>query len=298
MYIAEAYPYYRGRNHAYKNFYPVNPWYDVANNDFVFGQFIWAGADYLGESSGWPSTGWATGLFDDCMFEKPSAAFHRSVWNDKPMVRIAVADQSLDIDPGKPHWSWPFLAEHWNFPQYAGHVIEVHTTTNCESVELRLNNQSLGRRNTADYSNNTIVWYVPYKTGKIEAKGYNGNKEAATFELETTGKAARIVLKADRNHIAADGQDLSHITVQLVDEKGLPVPNDDKIITVEITGNGKLLGVDNGDLRRNGTYSGNKIRTYIGKALIIVQSKRYKSEMNIKVSSVGLPDAFASILCE
>jgi beta-galactosidase len=101
------------------------------------------------------------------------------------MVRIAVADQSLDIDPGKDHWSWPHLAEHWNFPQYQGHIIEVQTITNCDIVELRVNNTTMGNRRTSDYSNNTIVWHVPYRDGKIEAIGYNNGKEAARFETDT-----------------------------------------------------------------------------------------------------------------
>ncbi len=289
MYISEAYPYYRGRNGTYKDFNPINPWYDVANNDFVFGQFLWAGIDYLGESTAWPSTGWATGLFDVCMFEKPSAAFHRSVWNAEPMVRIAVEDQALDIDPGKPHWSWPFLAAHWNFSEYVGHVIQVHTTSNCENVELWLNDKSFGRRNTSDYSNNTIVWNVPYQEGTIEAKGYINGKEVAEYELTTSGKAAKLILSSDRDQLAADGQDLAHLTIKLVDEQGNQVQDSDQVITVEVLGNGKLLGLDNGDLRRIESYKGNRIKTYFGKALAIVQSDRQQGEIKISVTCNVLP---------
>ncbi len=289
MYISEAYPYFRGKGKEYYAYYPVNPWYDVANNDYVFGQFIWAGVDYLGESTGWPSTGWVTSPFDVCMFEKPSAAFHRSVWNDEPMVRIAVADQSLDIDPGKPHWSWPFLADHWSFPQYEGHVIQVQTTTNCDSVELFLNDKSLGIRRTADYPNNTISWYVEYKAGKIEAKGYKGGRETADYELKTAGAPAQIVLSADCTEIAADGQDLSHITIKLADDQGVVVPNADQEIMVEVVGSGRLKGLDNGDLRRN-SFSGNSVPTYFGKALLTVQSDRSGGDIKVIVKSKGIPD--------
>lgn len=289
MYISEAYPYFRGKDKEYKAFHPVNPWYDVADNDFVFGQFIWAGVDYLGESSGWPSTGWPTCPFDVCMFEKPSAAFHRSVWNDEPMVRIAVADQSLDIDPGKPHWSWPFLADHWNFPQYEGHLIQVQTTTNCDSVELVLNDESLGIKNTFDFPNNTINWHVPYKKGRIVAKGYQAGREVTNYELKTAGEPAQIVLSADRTQIAADGQDLSHIAIKLADDQGVVVQNADQEITVEVVGNGRLLGLDNGDLRRN-SFAGNSIPTYFGKALLTVQSDRSEGSIKVIVKSKGFPD--------
>jgi len=295
MFIAEAFPFYTGRPNSIRDYNPENPWYVVENNDFVFGQFLWAGVDYLGESSGWPSTGWPTCPFDVCMFEKPRAAFHRSVWNKNPMVRIAVADQSLDIDPGKDHWSWPHLAEHWNFPQYKGHIIEVQTITNCDSVELWVNNLTMGRRRTADYSNNTIVWHVPYREGSIRARGYNNGREAAQFELNTANKPARIELLADRKKISADGMDLSHITIQIVDEKGVVVPVADQVITVEITGNGKLIGLDNGDLRKEGTFSGNNIKTYFGKALATIQSSRSKGEILVRIKTGKLPESTLTI---
>lgn len=291
MFVAEAFPYYTGRHNSIRDYNPINPWYAVANNNFVFGQFIWAGVDYLGESSGWPSTGWPTCPFDVCMFEKPRAAFHRSVWNSTPMVRIAVVDQSLDIDPGKDHWSWPNLADHWTFPQYKGHIIEVETTTNCEVIELWVNEKSMGRRNTGDYVNNTIVWHVPYNEGRIWAKAYNAGKEVAQFELKTAGNAASILLKADREIIAADGQDLAHITIQLLDEKGVVVPNADVPVELEVVGNGILKGLDNGDLRISGTFAGNKIKTYFGIALATVQSLRSSGEITVRVKAAGLPES-------
>lgn len=296
MYISEAYPYYRGSVKAYKDYFPQNPWYDVANNDFVFGQFIWAGIDYLGESSGFPSTGWPTGLFDECMFEKPRAAFHRSVWNNQPMVKIAVADQSLNIDPGKDHWSWPNLIDHWNFPQYEGHIIEVQTITNCDSVGIWVNEKSMGKRRTSDYTNNTIVWHVPYKKGKIEAKGYNLGKEVAHFELKTAEEPFQIKLMADSEIIKADGQDLVHIAIQVLDKNGVVVPNSDRKISIEVSGAGRLIGLDNGDLRRKESFPGNTIETYFGNALATIQSNRSQGKIVLKVTSEGLTDSYLSII--
>ncbi len=290
MFGSEVFPYFRGRKENIRGYFPINPWYDI-QKEFIFGQFIWAGVDYLGESSGWPSKGWATSPFNTCMFEKPFAAFFRAVWSDTPSVNIAVIDQSLDIDPGKDHWSWPFMASHWNFPQYANHIIQIQTMTNCEGVELFINNQSMGRRNTADYPNNTITWYVPYKAGKIEAKGYNKELEAATCTMQTAGKPQNIQLSADRNRLTCDGQDLSHITVSIVDDKGVVVPDDDRMLTVEVVGEGRLLGVDNGDLRNHQAYTGNTLSTYWGKMLIVAQSSRTAGDMKVKVKSAGLPDA-------
>ena len=297
--ITEAFPYYSSTDIArFRTYTPVNPWYIVAGNDFVQGQFIWTGPDYLGESTSWPSKGWPAGLFDICMFEKPRAAFHRAVWNEKPVVTIAVADQSLNIDPGKDFWQWPNLAAHWNFPQYSdGRMVEVRTTTNCENVELLFNGTSMGRRKTSDFANNTIIWYIPYKAGILEAKGFNDNREAASYKLVTSSGADHITASADRNEINADGQDLSHILIQVLDKNGNPEQTDDRKITVTVEGEGRFLGIDNGDLRREGSFTGNQLPTYFGKALAIVQSTRKAGNMNVKIEMEGARESvFVNIL--
>jgi beta-galactosidase len=299
MFGAEVFPFYRGRAGSVRDYAPTNPWNDGESRNYIFGQFIWAGVDYLGESSGWPSKGWPTCPFDECMFEKPRGAYHRSVWNAEPMVRIAVADQSLPVDPGKDHWSWPHLADHWTFPQYRGHIIQVQTITNCDSVELWVNNLSMGRRQRADYTNNTIVWYVPYRAGKIRAVGYNSSSgEAARYELNTAGRPSRIALSPDRSAIRADGQDLSHITVTLLDDKGVTVPNNDLSITFEVSGAGRLIGLDNGDLRSSEPYKSNRRTTYFGKALAIVQSERSAGDIIVTATSPGLAEGRLVIRAE
>ncbi len=289
--ITEALPYFRGAEAArIRTYTPLNPWYVVAENDFVAGQFLWVGADYLGEAS-WPSKGWPSGLFDLCMFEKPRAAFHRAVWNSKPIVTIAVADQSLNIDPPRDLWQWPNLAAHWKFPQYSdGRMVEVRTTTNCENVELYFNGSSMGRRKTADYTNNTIIWYVPYRAGTLEARGFTGDKEEAYFKIMTSEGTDQIKADPDRKEIKADGQDLSHIAIQLYDKNEIPVQTDDRKITVTVEGEGKFLGIDNGETRREGSFAGNQLPTYFGRALVIVQSTRKAGTMRVRIDTEGLAD--------
>lgn len=292
IYGSEVYPYYSSNQLTQWSFLEKNPWYDYANNDYVFGYFIWTAVDYLGESNGWPSKGWPTSPFDICMFEKSSAAFLKAVLNeDKPMVSIAVADASLNMDPGRDLWSSPFMTSHWTFPQYEKHVLEIQTITNCEEVELYVNNDLIDRRKTADYSNNTIKWRAPYHKGKILAKGFNNGHEVATFELKTSGSPSRIELTADKQTINADGQDLSHVTVHLLDENGVLVPNDDREITVTVEGAGRLVALDNGDLRDSGIQKRPNKPTYFGKALAVIQSLRDEGLITIKVKAEGIPES-------
>ena len=256
------------------------------------GGFIWSGVDYLGEA-GWPSKGWPNGLFDICMFEKPRAAYHRAMWNPEPMVRIAVVDPSLNIDHGRDLWQWPKMAAHWNFPQsYRGMVMEIRTTTNCESIELYLDDKLMGKQETANFTNNTIVWYLPYNPGKLEAKGYNGDKEVAHYQLVTSKNAANAIINADRTKIKADGQDLSHITINLIDSDGNPVQTDDRKVTVKIEGDGKFLGIDNGDLRRQKSFASNELNTYFGKALVVVQSTRKAGKMKVYMTVEGIEENY------
>ena len=293
FYLGEKLPYYSGEEGNIRSYDTNNPWNITAARDWIIGGFIWSGVDYLGEAS-WPGKGWPNGLFDITMFEKPRAAFHRAMWNDEPIVRIAVRDNALDIEPGRDLWQWPRIAAHWNFPQYNGLIMEVLTTTNCETVELYQNNRLMGRKKTADFPNHTIVWNVPYSRGTLAAKGYNGDEEVAQYTLKTSGEANRLSLTVDRATIKADGQDLAHIAIQLEDAEGNTVQTDDRILTVTVEGDGRFLGIDNGDLRREESFAGNQLKTYFGRALVIVQSNRKPGNIKVTVRMEGTDDLFST----
>ena len=298
-YISEMLPYYSGEEGNFRSYSTDNPWNTIAANDFIAGAFIWSGVDYLGES-GFPSKGWPNGLFDITMHEKPRAAFHRAMWNPKPMVRIAVKDNALNIEPGRDLWQWPRIASHWNFPQYIGLILEVLTTANCETVELYFNdgrnNKLMGRKNTADYPNNTIVWNVPYSRGTLTAVAFNGEKEAARYEIKTTQGTHHLILTPDRATINADGQDISHIAVHLADIEGNVVQTDDRMITVTFEGEGRLRGIDSGDLRRETPFGGNQVKSYFGRALIVVQSNRQPGQMKINVTMEGSGEVYSTVI--
>jgi beta-galactosidase len=288
MLVTEELPYYCGAEGNIRAYSTVNPWNYVAANDFIAGGFIWSGVDYLGEAV-LPSKGWPNGLFDICMGEKPRAAYHRAVWSpERPMVRIAAYDPSLDIDHGRDLWQWPNIAAHWNFPRsYMGMVFQVQTITNCESVELVQNGKVMGRHFTRDYPNNTIVWNIPYLPGKLEARGYNGEEQVAYYSIETTGEVSTFALLPDFTEIKADGQDMSHIWVELHDKEGRLVQTDDRNVKVTVTGAGRLLAVDSGELRRKHTFWQNPVKTSWGKAIIMVQSSRTPGSIEVKVEVDG-----------
>ena len=287
-YVAEAFPYYRSIDpKSVRSYDPVNPWNYVMENDFILGSFIWAGVDYIGESMGWPSKGWPCSPFDICMFERPAATCHRTVWNNEPVLKLAVTDPSLDIDAGKDHWQYPMMADHWNFPYMDARILEIRAMTNCDSVRLFAphggGQVDYGIRLTKDYPNNTIMWYQPFRAGTIVAVGYKNGAEVCRDSLVTSKKTSYLTLIPDRTTLNTDGQDLSHITVKLYDEDGNHVQTDNRKLKVTVEGEGKFLGIDNGDMRREGSFAGNELSTYFGKALIIVQSAKKAGTITVKV---------------
>lgn len=288
--VTEELPYYCGEEGNIRAYSTINPWNYIKDNDFVAGGFIWSGPDYLGEASS-NSYGWPNGLFDINMLEKPRAAYHRAMWNPTPMVHIAVPCTEADIDMGRDLWQWPRIVSHWNLPDsYLGMVIPVQTVTNCEKVELICNGRSMGIRETKDFVNNTIIWNVSYTLGSIEARGYNGDELVATYQLKTAGDPVAAQVLPDRTMLKADGQDLSHILVQLVDADGVPVCHQEKNISVSVEGDIRLIGIDNGDMRNQNkdTYRVNPSISYFGHAMIYVQSLPKSGAGRVKVSVEGI----------
>jgi beta-galactosidase len=271
-----------------------NPWHVIAKHDYIAGGFIWAGVDYLGNAE-WPGKGFPNGLFDVCMHEKSRSAYHRSVWSGKPVVSIEAVNNTLDIFQGQGIWQSVKTAAHWTFPARQYHVLPLRTVTNCEKVELyhgpsKSNLTKMGEAQLADFINNTIPWHLKWEGDKnvIEARGFIGGKLVATHTIAKTGSASTVRLMPDRVMLKSDGQDISFITVELLDESGFVAQTDDREITVTVTGEGKLIGIDNGNLLRDVSFSSNKLKSYLGKALILVSSTRESGDIRVAVNVNGV----------
>lgn len=287
---SEAKPFFLGGEDEDIGFITENPWFGVADNDFVAGQFVWSGIDYLGEAREWPSKGWATGLVDTCGVPKPEAGFHESVWSDDPRVQIAAFDPERDRPAGRPNWSWPALSEHWTFPGREGSRSFVHlvTFTNCETVELSLNGEWLGEQDLADNPDGMVEWYVPYEPGTLEAVATEGGEVVTTHELETAGEPATVDLAVDREAVDADGRDLAYVKATVRDGNGVRVPRADHEVRFGATGAGGIVGVDNGNLDSNESWVGTTRSAYHGRCFAVVQADREGGEVEITATADGL----------
>lgn len=241
----------------------------IKNAPWVAGQFVWTGFDYIGEPSpfSWPSVSSYFGMVDLCGFPKDRYYLYQSQWTDKPMVHIL------------PHWNWQ---------SFEGREIPVWCYSNCESVELFLNGKSLGEKRLSDSGDLHLVWNVPYSPGTLKAVAKNNGKIVCTDEVQTAGTPAKIRLTPDRTEIAANGDDLSYIKVEIVDNEGHVCPNADNLVKFKIEGNGIIAGVGNGNPISHEYFKASERKAFHGMALVIIQSKDASGEINLTTTSEGL----------
>jgi beta-galactosidase len=238
--------------------------------DYVAGLFLWTGFDYIGEPSpyAWPSKSSYFGIIDTCGFPKDVYYLYQSLWSDRPVVHLM------------PHWNWDHRE---------GEPIPVWCFTNCETVELELNGRSLGVRKLSDGPHLHLEWIVPYEPGELMATGYTGGKAVSVYSVYTAGEPAALCLISDKECLTSHGQDLAYITVQVVDAQGHLVPNARQLVELQVEGEGKLTGVDNGHPANEDSYRGNRIHTHNGLALAVVQSTQQAGEITIVAVVDGLP---------
>ncbi len=265
-------------------------WLAVRDNDYVAGQFLWTGIDYLGEARRWPNRANGAGLLDMCGYKKPIGWFRQSLWSDKPMVYVCVSGRSGWRRRGM------FGAEQWNWSE--GARVTVSCCTNCDEVSLLLNGESLETQRSSEARDGVLTWEVPFKPGVLKAVGRNDGRNACEFVLRTAGPATRIALSPDATRLSADGKDVCHIEFAVVDEQGVRVPDADSEITFDVDGPGQIIGIENGDLNSLEDPKDNVHKAYQGRGLAILQASREPGMVQVTARAQGLTDAKIEIQTE
>jgi hypothetical protein len=270
----------------------LDAWNIVADNEYVLGQFLWTGFEYLGEAGQFPSRHSTSGIIDLAGNRKPEFYFRQSLWSDKPMVFIGTTDRVTDNGPVN-LWAHKRVDPVWNWKP--GQPISVNVFSNCEEVELFLNNKSLGIKKMADFKNRTITWVVPFQSGDLRAVARTSGKELASYQLKTTGTPTRIIAKSDVNMLKGDKQGLCNIFVTVCDEAGNTVYSAENEIMCDVSGPVKILGMEDSNPRNIEDYKDNKQKAYHGKILIYVQSLDKPGKAEIKLSSPELKGAVVEL---
>ena len=243
----------------------------VKNNDFISGQYVWTGFDYIGEPTpyGWPARSSYFGIVDLAGFPKDIYYMYQSEWRtDKTVLHLF------------PHWNWT-----------PGQEVDVWAYyNNADEVELFVNGQSQGVRSKGkdDFH---VMWRVTFEPGTIKAVSRKDGKMVAEREIKTAGEPAQIRLTPDRYTIQADGRDLSFVTVEIVDKEGNLCPNAENDVTFAVEGSGFIAGVDNGSPISMEKFKDNHRKAFYGKCLVVVQNNGEPGGIKLTATAEGLEGA-------
>jgi beta-galactosidase len=268
-----------------ENSMSLEAWNAVADNDYVSGQFLWTGFEYLGEAGQYPSRHSTSGIIDLAGNRKPEFYFRQSLWSDKPMVFLGTTDR-LTSSGSSNLWAHKRVDPVWNWKE--GQTISVNAFTNCSEVELYLNGTSLGSREMSDFQNRTISWDVPYSPGLLKAVARNNGKDAAVYEIKTTGDPVAIDAICDFRVLKPDRQDLARVYLTVIDKDGNTVYTSDNEITCTVSGPARILGMEDANPRNIEDYKDNKQHAFHGKLLVYLQSLDKPGRVKISLSSPGL----------
>lgn len=236
----------------------------VQENDFISGQYIWTGFDYIGEPTpyGWPARSSYFGIVDLAGFPKDIYYMYQSQWTDQNVLHLF------------PHWNWE-----------EGQEIDLWVYyNNADEVELFVNGKSQGVRSMpADKYH--VAWRVKYEPGSIKAVSRKNGEIVLEKEIHTAGEPAQIRLTADRTELQADGTDLSFVTVEILDKDGNLCPNADNLVNFEVEGAAFIAGVDNGSPISHESFKAPCRKAFYGKCLVVLQNNGEKGQISLKAVS-------------
>lgn len=255
----------------------IDAWYAARDRDFIFGQFIWTGTDYLGESGSWPARGFYTGLLDFGSFPKPRGHFRASLWCENPVAYIGTY-----LKPRRDYLSvdaW----DTWNYDD--GETIRVVCYTNQPQARLLLNDKEVGAMKPYDPKSGIIHWDIPYAPGKltVEACDNNGNVTAG-YDIVTSGRPFALKASADKPTLNRD-KATAHVFVDILDDDGNIVTLGDNEITCTIQGPARLLGLEGCNNSDMSDYTDNRHRAYRGRLLAYIQTTGEPGEITVNFTS-------------
>ena len=298
MWQTESYP-----RDAFKNWAVVNDF------PYVVGDIVWTGLDYLGESAigryyyegEKPGEHWFDGGFpewhgaycgdvDITGWRKPISHYREMLWNkDTPLYMAVKEPNGYYGDIKTTMWSvWPTW-ESWTWPGWEGKPIEVEVYTKAPEVKLYLNDQLIDTKQVSRETEFKAVFTVPYKAGTLRAEA-----DGKSVTLKTAGEPARLRLTPDRTVMAADGQSLTFVTVEVIDKNGWVCPNTPIDCEAIVKGQGQLLAFASADLKDTEPYTSPHVKTWKGRALLVVRSTQQKGSVSVSIKS-SLPTANLSL---
>ena len=263
-------------------------WKAVRDKQFIFGQFIWTGTDYLGESGKWPSRGLHTGLLDFASLPKPRGHFRASLWCEHPVCYIGT--YPLRNNGGNSQRRNQLSADApdaWNYRP--GQTVRVVCYTNAPQARLLLNGTVVGEMKPFDDHSGIIHWDTEYAPGELLAEACdNEGKVIATYSIHTAAEASLIKASADCKTLASGSKRVVHVMVEITDSQNHTVRDARNLVTCSIEGPAKLLGLENSDNADMSNRHGNEQKAYLGRMLAYVETTGEAGDVSVSFSSEGL----------
>jgi len=248
---------------------PWDSWVPVIDNPYIAGEFIWTGFDYRGEPNpfSWPAVTSQVGAMDLCGFPKLVYHYWEMVWHHRPSV---------------------YVFPDWNYRKGdVGKDVRVRVLSNTGEVELLLNGKSLGTKQVP--RENFVDWKVAYAPGTLTALGRNAGGEVARYSIKTTGAPMALRMVPEVEHLAADGEQVMPIRVEVVDVQGRVVPDAENLIRFSVSGAGSLVGVGNGDPASHENNTANQRSAFHGIAMVLVRASDRPGTITVQAQAEGLP---------
>ncbi len=266
-------------------------WNAVDSNQYISGQFLWTGIDYLGEAGRWPQRSNGAGIIDLAGFKKPEYYYRQSLWAAKPMVYLGVKEITKREDNGI--WSHRNVQSIWNWPENS--KLRVECFTNCKEAELFLNGKSLGKVLRDTSKGQIPAWNVDYQVGELSVKGYNDGKLISTYGIKTFGTAAKIKANPDRTIFPKSKKGICQIELQIADENGNPVYTAENDISANLSGDAKLLGLESGSTTSHESYQANHRQALNGKLIAYIQTNGKPGNITVSFNAKNLKPASVTL---
>lgn len=268
-------------------------WVALRDNPPYAGQFLWSGMDYLGESRHWPMIANSSGLLDRTGRPKPVAFQRQSWWNDRPMVFMARRLAPTDVMPVDPGYGGPerytqALFADWTPRDSTPHEETIEVYSNCKQVELLLNGKSL-RSQLLPPDASPRIWKVNYEPGTLKAvaRDDDGNV-AATDELRTAGKPAKILLSTETQTLSPGFDHVAEVRAEVTDADGIEIPRAIDLLSFTVAGSGEIMAVDNSDNASHEPFQATKRHAYEGECVAYVRATNASGEIEVSASGTGL----------
>jgi len=261
-------------------------WNKVKQHEYVIGDFLWTGMDYLGEASighavlsneddnfllDWPWFNAYCGDIDICGFKKPQSYYRDVVWGLSKIEMNVHTPIPDGLEEKVSFWGWPDEWPNWNWKGYEENPLQISIYSSCDSAQLLLNGRDMGFQTTSPQNKYIARYSVPYESGELKALGWTDGNVTDSTILKTTGPPTSIRLTPDRQKIRADINDLSYVTVEVLDEDGFRVTDATVSITFQIKGEGRLAGVCNGNPKDMKSFQTPVVDTFRGRCLVILR---------------------------